>query len=460
MSALPTRSAESSGLARRARLLLNDNLLTAAAVIQLGAGVVTSKLAATMLGATGVGIYALVQGVANIVALCALGSGEALVREWGRRRSRGSDQPIDRSPEEAKAEFGAMLRGAELAALAALAVVAIASLLFNGPLARLLFGSRDVDRELFLLAVAAGITFGWVTLQVNSLVAQREVRRVSVALALAAASTPAVALVGFQAWGVEGIGRVHLMAMLASLLTTGAVVWGRTASLTTSSSLRAGLSEVPGLLRYGVPHVLGTLFTASMLLIVPLVVAARQGVDAAGFYRAAAAIAAGMATLFTFELNGDFSARVAEDARDWGRFTNTVTAQARRLLVRGIAVVCVLSVAAPIVVPLLYDRGFEPTTRLLPLILVGQLLGLLAMTVNIGIGARHGGGALLLNAAIGGGATVAAVAVADSLAGVGVAFVGGQLVFLGTCGLSIPARNQLRSKRRRRSQRSAATADG
>ncbi len=448
MSAAPSRPAGLADwrvrTATRARLLLNDNTLALAAVVQLVAGVITSKLAATLLGAAGVGTYALVQAVANIVALCALGTGEALVRESGRRRSAPS--PPD---------FGAMLRGAELAGIVPLAVVTAGALMFNRQLARLVFGTGDGGRELFLLAVAAGIMFGWVTLQVNSMVAQRRVRRVSLALALGAASTPAVALIGFQAWGVAGIGRVHLIAMLASLLTTGVVVWGRTATVAPSASLRAAVAEMPALLRYGVPHVLGTLFTASMLLLVPMVVAARQGVDAAGFYRAGATVAAGMATLFTFELNGDFSARIAEAATDRRAFFTVIGTQLRRLLLRGVAVVVALSVTAPVIVPVLYDRGFEPTTRMLPLVLVGQLLGLVAMTLNIAIGARHGGGSMLLNAAIGGCATVVAVAVVDSLVAVGFMFVAGQAVFLAACGLSIVARD-----RGRPAHVVAASADG
>lgn len=435
MSAAPSRPAPSADwrvrAAARARLLFNDNTLTAAAMIQLVAGIITSKLAATLLGAAGVGTYALVQALANIVALCALGTGEALVRESGRRRT--ATTPPD---------FGAMLRGAELAALVPLAVVTVGAFVFNRQLARVVFGDGDGGRELFLLAVAAGIMFGWVTLQVNSMVAQRRVRRVSLALALGAASTPVVALVGFQAWGVAGIGRVHLIAMAASLLTTGIVVWGRPAAFAPTSSLRAAAAEAPALLRFGVPHVLGTLFTASMLLIVPMVVAARQGVDAAGFYRAAATVAAGMATLFTFELNGDFSARIAEAATERRAFVAVIGTQLRRLLLRGVAVVAALSVAAPVIVPVLYDRGFEATTRILPLILVGQLLGLVAMTLNIAIGARYGGGSMLLNAAIGGCATVAAVAMVDSLLAVGSMFVAGQSVFLAACGLSIVARDR------------------
>ena len=429
MSAAPTRH---SGATLRARSLLNDNSLTMAAGVQLVAGVITSKLAATLLGAAGVGIFALVQAVANIVALCALGTGEALVREWGRRR----DQP--NSP-----DFGAMLRGAELASLGALAVVAGGALALNGPLARLILGPGRSNRELFLLAVAGGITFGWVNLQVNSMVAQRRVRRVSLALALAATSTPVVAFIGFSRWGLGGIGRVHLLAMLASLITTSVVI-ARPKPVSAVPSVRAALTELPALVRYGLTHVLGFLFTAAMLLIVPLVVAARLGVDAAGYYRAAATIAAGMATLFTFELNGDFSARIAAASTNDDAFASTMRSQLRRLGLRGVAVVVALSIAAPVIVPILFDRGFDPTTRMLPLILAGQLLGLVALTLNIGVGARHGGGSMLANAAVGGVATVTAVALTDSLSAVAIAFVVGQAIFLAVCVVSTIVRDGTR----------------
>jgi len=418
------------------RPLLTDNALVLAAGVQLVAGVVTSKLAATLLGAAGVGTFALVQAVANIVALCALGTGEALVREWG-RRTESNDPP----------DFDAMLRGAELASLTAMGIVAAVALTFSRPLARLIFGDGSNGGELFLLAVAAGITFGWVTLQVNSMVARRRIRRVGLALALAAGSTPVVAWLGFSRWGVDGISRVQLLAMLASLVTTGAVTIARPSAATTPTDtpppppVRAALAEVPALLRYGVPQVLGFLFTAAMLLIVPLVVASGQGVDAAGYYRAAATIAAGMATLFTFELNGDFSARIAAASTDDADFAATMGAHLRRLCLRGIIVVGALSVAAPIIVPVLYDRSFDPTTTILPLILVGQLLGLVAITLNIGVGARHGGGPMLANAAIGGTATVTAVALTDSLAAVGLAFVAGQAVFLAVCVASTVVRD-------------------
>jgi O-antigen/teichoic acid export membrane protein len=54
--------------------------LTLAAGVQLIAGTATSKIAASLLGATGVGIQAVVQAVANIVALLTLGTGEAVIR--------------------------------------------------------------------------------------------------------------------------------------------------------------------------------------------------------------------------------------------------------------------------------------------------------------------------------------------------------------------------------------------
>ena len=405
----------------RARSLVNGNTLTLAAVVQLVAGVITSKLAATLLGAAGVGVYALVQAVANVVALCSLGTGEALVREWGRRRNE-PDPP----------DFAVMLRGAELAALASLSVVAVAALGFSGPLSDLIFDADSPGhRELFLLAVAGGIIFGWVTLQVNSMVAQGRVRRVSLALALGAGSTPVVAWLGFSRWGLAGIGRVHILAMIASLITTAAVTSRRRPGDRPAAT--ETMTEIPALVRYGVTHVLGFLFTAAMLLIVPIVVAGRQGVDAAGYYRAAATIAAGMATLFTFELNGDFAARIAAASTDDTAFAATMRTQLRRLGLRGVAVVAILSIAAPVIVPVLYDRGFDPTIHMLPFILVGQLLGLVAMTLNIGVGARHGGGSMLANAAIGGIATVAAVALTDSLAAVGPAFVVGQMTFLTVC---------------------------
>ena len=413
----------------RARALLNGNTLTLAAVVQLVAGVITSKLAATLLGAAGVGVYALVQAVANIVALCSLGTGEALVREWGRRRHE-PDPP----------DFDVMLRGAELSALASLAVVAVAALGLSGPLSDLIFDPDSPGhRELFILALAGGIIFGWVTLQVNSMVAEGRVRRVSLALALAAGSTPAVAWVGFSRWGLAGIGRVHLLAMVASLITTAAVTSHRRPG--GRPPVADALAEVPALVRYGVTHVLGFFFTAAMLLIVPVVVAGRQGVDAAGYYRAAATVAAGMATLFTFELNGDFAARIAAASTDDATFAATMRSQLRRLGLRGVVVVAALSVAAPVIVPILYDQGFDPTTRMLPFILGGQLLGLVAMTLNIGVGARHGGGPMLINAAVGGAATVAAVASTASLTALGPAFVIGQATFLAVCVVSTISRD-------------------
>jgi O-antigen/teichoic acid export membrane protein len=395
--------------------------LTLAAGVQLLAGTASSKIAASVLGATGVGVHAIVQAVANIVALLALGTGEAVVRESGRRRATKGD-----------AGLASLTRGAELASLGSLTLVSAIALVAAGPLSRVLFGGGHEDT--FLLTVAAGVTYAWVMVQVNCMVARREVGRVSVALALAAASTPVVAFAGYHWWGVDGVARVHLGAMLASLLTTSLLTQGVTRHQR-RADVRSAVAEIPALLRYGVPHVTGTLLTASMLLIVPVIVRAELGVDAAGYYRAAATVAAGMATLFTFVLNGDFAARIAEAAPDRDRYAPVLAAQLRSMLARGVAVVLVLSLAAPLVVRILYADGFGRTADILPAILVGQLLGIGALTINLGIGARHGSGRMLLNAAIGGAATVAAVTYAcdGGLGRVALAFVLGQAVFLGAC---------------------------
>jgi O-antigen/teichoic acid export membrane protein len=404
--------------------------LTLAAVVQLVAGTVTSKIAASLLGPTGVGIHAVVQAVANIVALLTLGTGEAVIREAGRRRA------IDEGT-----NIGPLMRGAEIATLASLTVVSALSLVIGGPLSRLLFGTGH--EETFLLSVAAGVTYAWVMVQVNCLVAQKDVGRVSVALALAASSTPAVAFVGYHWWGVDGVGRVHLGAMLASLLTTGLLTRRGPSASHTRAALRASIAEIPGLVRYGVPHVAGVLLTASMLLIVPVMVRADLGVDAAGYYRAAATVAAGMATLFTFVLNNDFAARIAEAAPDPASYSRVLAAQLRSVLVRGVVTVLALSLLAPVVVRILYADGFGPTADILPAMLVGQLLGIVALTVNLGVGARHGSGRMLVNAAIGGLATMAAVSLAagGGLQHVALAFVVGQTVFLAACLVSTITRD-------------------
>jgi PST family polysaccharide transporter len=325
------------------------------------------------------------------------------------------------------------MRGAEIATLASLTVVSVSAIVIGGPLSRLLFGAGH--EETFLLAVAAGVTYAWVLLQVNCLVAQKDVGRVSLALALAAASTPVVAFVGYRWWGIDGVGRVHLAAMLASLLTTGMLVRRDPTRPRARADLHESLRAIPGLVRYGVPHVTGTLLTASMLLIVPVIVLRQLGVDAAGHYRAAATIAAGMATLFTFVLNGDFAARIAEAAPDPGVYARVLAAQLRSVLARGVLTVLALSLLAPIVVRVLYSADFGPTADILPAMLLGQLLGIIALTINLGVGARHGSGRMLVNAGIGGFATVAAVTVAGDggLSHVAVAFVVGQATFLAAC---------------------------
>jgi O-antigen/teichoic acid export membrane protein len=268
------------------------------------------------------------------------------------------------------------MRGAEIATHASLTLVSAVAVVTGGPLSRLLFGAGH--EETFLLAVAAGVTYAWVMVQVNCLISQKDVGRVSLALALAAASTPVVAIAGYPRWGVDGVGRVHLGAMLASLLTTAMLAHRAPSRSGARADLRASVVEIPGLVRYGTPHVTSTLLTASMLLIVPVIVRAQLGVDAAGYYRAAATVAAGMATLFTFVLNGDFSARIAEAATEPAHYARVLAAQLRSVLVRGVVTVLSLSLLAPVVVRILYADDFGPTADILPAMLAGQLLGIVA----------------------------------------------------------------------------------
>jgi O-antigen/teichoic acid export membrane protein len=398
--------------------------LAIAAVVQLGAGVVTSKLAAALIGAAGVGVLAVVQALGNFMAVLPLGTGQAVVREHQR-------DPVG--------SLQVRRLGMEVVTFCALAAFCIPALVFAHPISRVLFG--DGEPRTFVLAIGGGAAFTWMSIQVSTLIAARSVRRLAIALVISAISTPVVAAVGYAVWGRDGIGPVAFVSLGLSLLSTTCVMrWTLGRRSRRELPFRDALLAIPQLLRFGVPHMLGTAVATLTLLVLPVLARRDLGIDSAGFLRASITIAVGMATIFGFVLGGDFAARIAAASRDRTAFGDALATQLH-VLVRGAGLTCVaLALSGPVLVPLLYSGDFEPAITILPAVLCAQLLYLVGTTVLYAVAARDGSMITGAAASLAGICTIvlcAATARVD-LERMALGYVGGQalLVVLAVAALS------------------------
>jgi PST family polysaccharide transporter len=397
------------------RILRSSALMGGAQAVVLAAAFLRAKAIALIFGASGIGLVGLFNAFSgNLSSLAGWGLGTS-----GVRLIAGA------SPAERPGKIAAVRRmGWTLCGCG----LALGALLF-WPTTRLTFASNRYAPEMAIVALAvpcAIVSSAWAAvLQASGKIASLAKVQVAGALAGLLLGLPAIYL-----WGTIGIA---LSILLAAAIPAAALWFAARAEGPSTGVVSAESRDLRQLVALG-----GALMIVGWLgqlsaYVVRLAIVRQEGLEAAGYYQAAFAIAGSLPGFIFAAMGADFLPRVAA-AKDEAEARATTEHQIQAGLLMGTPVIVgLLTLGAPCV-RLLYADGFAAAVSLLGWMAWGVFLRLFAWPLAFWLLGRGSTRALLILEGVAAflmTAVAIALLAAFGLEGCAMGFAFGQALYAG-----------------------------
>jgi PST family polysaccharide transporter len=390
-------------------------MLSGSSAVTIVGGVVAARTFAALIGASGVGLMSVLQSALTIATIVAgMGVGAGVVQSGASALSRGDALTL------AAIRRAAWLLTALLAAAGFVVLV-----VFRASIVSAVTGDATRSDSIVFVAIALVFTLLW-TIETSILNAHHFVRTLA-KIAVFKGSIGMLAGIGVVwMWRERGIAPA-LAAMAVVNWTASRYfvsrAWGRERFAVARAQVAAAARM---LLRFGLPFTASTLAGTGVQYLIPILVLQKLGVEAAGFYGAAATIALGYVGFFLNILAQDYYPRVSAARDDAVALTALINEQHRVLMIAGLPVVLGLIAMARVVVSVVYAPAFAPAADILEWQLTGDLLRFSSWTMSFAILARNGSVVFLLTELAGGLTLLVAswwCVQSFGLSGIGMAFL-------------------------------------
>jgi antigen flippase len=258
------------------------------------------------------------------------------------------------------------------------------------PLSRLMLGGPEHGDAVVITAVSLLLLLGG-SIQSGILNTHQRVSALALSSILSSVVGTCLSLLIIWRWRTAGVP----WAILATCFVPWAVSAYYVHRLQPPSDLRPNRKEAfaaaAGLLRFGAPFTASLLVGAGVLTTLPVIVLHALGAEAAGYYRAASAVAVSYLGFVTASLSQDYYPRVSAVADKKDVLCRLINEQHRLVLLLGGPIILGMLALAPYIVPLIYSRQFSPSVDLLEWQLLGDIFRLAAWTMAFVILGRSGG---------------------------------------------------------------------
>lgn len=353
--------------ASRRHIIRSTSIIGGASLVNVAASVLRQKVAALVLGPSGVGLIGLFQGlVSTATILAALGIGSSGARQVASAVGSGDEQEI-------AAARQALFWGACVLALAGAASVWA----FRSQLALWLLSDASLGDEVAWLSLA--VAFSVATFAQGALLTGLgrigDLARITVASALLSAVSGVCLLLFF---GFRGIVAFVITTPLAGFLV-GWFILSRN-----GERVRIKLSLSPLLKRWrilaylGVAVMVGNVALQAGHLLVRATVQNQIGVVQLGYFQAVLALSLGYMPLLMAPINADFYPRLTAAISAGKRVSFMTNEQTEVALLLAGPLMLAMIGSAPWLLDLLYSTEFRPAASLFRLQLLGDLVRLAA----------------------------------------------------------------------------------
>ena len=351
-----------------ARILRSSALMGGASVVTLGASLIRAKVIALLVGPAGVGLIGVLTSFnANLASLVGWGLGATAVRTIS-----AADETDRPAKIAAVRKFGQLLSWLGL----------LVALLLFWPVGLLTFKSSEYALELFLAGLAVPcliLTTMWSAL----LQSHGQIKALAKVQAFSA-------LIGLGL-GLPLIWFIGLPGIAASVLLAAAVpavmTWKAASKHCLSSKASVASSDVRTLVQLGVGLMAVAVLGQISAYIVRLILIRSHGLEAAGYYQAAFAIAGSLPGFVFAAMGTDFFPRVAA-VKTEAEAQELCEKQIKAGLLLALPLIACLLTLGQACIHLLYAKSFAPATPLLSWMIWGIFLRLLSWPMGYWLLAR------------------------------------------------------------------------
>lgn len=339
-----------------------------AQVITLGIGFVRTKIVALIIGPSGVGLVGVLNAFnGNITALAGWGLGTSGVRT------------IAGSADEEKAGKVAAVRrfGILLSWIGLLLMV----LLF-WPVGWVTFKGADYSAELFIAGLAVPMAIA-TTMWSALLQAHGQLRTLAKSQVISALMGLLVGLPLIYAFGSKGIAASILLAAAAPALVT----WQAARRHCPSSGAEPDPKTIRELVHLGGALMIVILCAQLSAYGIRMTIISQQGLDAAGYYQAAFAIAGSLPGFVFMAMSADFFPRIAA-AKDEVEAQHLTEKQIQAGLLLALPFLVALLTLGKLCIRLLYAKTFDASIPLLSWMVWGVFLRLISWPMGYWLLAR------------------------------------------------------------------------
>jgi len=367
------------------QILKSSALVGGSSVLNIGIGIVRTKVMAVLLGPGGFGLFGLYGSISNLAqSIAGMGVNSSGVRQIAEAAGTGDSARI--------AETAAVLRRTSVC-LGALGAALL--IVFSRQVSKLTFGNPQHATAVCLLAAAVFfqlISYGQAALiQGMRRIADLAKMGVLGALFGLLASIPLVYLLR-EKGVVPSLVSVSGMAVLTSWWYSRKVRIRRSA-LTGAQVWR----EAKALLKLGFAFMSSGLVMMGVAYAVRVIVLRKVGFEATGLYQSAWTLGGLYVGFILQAMGADFYPRLTASAGDNRQCNRLVNEQARvGLLLAGPGVIATLTFA-PVVIGLLYSAKFAAAVGILRWICIGATLQIIIWPMGFIIMAKARSGLLVLS---------------------------------------------------------------
>jgi antigen flippase len=363
------------------QILKSSALIGGSSVFGFAIGALRTKAMAALLGPAGFGLNGLFCSIQDLArCLAAMGITTSGVRQIAAAVGTGDERTIARTV--------IVLRRVTIV-LGILAAVALA--LFAKPIAAITFKSEGLDAtkhasEVALLGLAV-MLFTIAGGQDAIIQGTRRIGNMAFIGVVGSLLSVGVTIPTIYFLGARGI--VPSLVLVAGISCALSWWYGRKVKIVpvkvTALEVR---QEATALLRLGLAFLASGLLTMGAVYVIRTLVARMDGMDAAGFYQSAWALAGMYATVVLQAMGADFYPRLAGVANDDQECNRLVNEQAQvSLLLSGPGITATLTFA-PLIIAILYTPDFKAAVEPLRWMCLGMALRVLSWPLGFIIVAK------------------------------------------------------------------------
>lgn len=341
-----------------ARILRSSVLMGGAQVVTLGIGFVRLKVIALLIGPSGVGFAGVLTVFnGNITALAGWG-----IATSGVRMIAGANDEEKVRKVAAVRHFGAILSWLGLFVM----------ILLFWPIGWATFQDGDHTAELFIAGLAVPLAIA--TSMWSALVqAQGQLKTLAKTQVVSAVAGLLVGLPLIYHFGSKGVASSILLAALVPAFVT----WRAARRHCPPSGLPADPEDVKTLIRLGGALMIVGLSSQVSAYVIRFLIIRREGLDAAGYYQAAFAIAGSLPGFVFMAMSTDFLPRIVA-AKDEIEAQQLTENQIRAGLLLALPFIVALLTMGKLCIRLLYASAFDAAIPLLSWMVWGVFLRLIS----------------------------------------------------------------------------------